>query len=461
MLDTAISTISGLAASSLPKVLMLSHNVGGGVARHITELAATLEQQAHVLQLKPCDDSRRKLCLELPAMESNAAVCQLVFVWPRHKELLWGLLGWLGVRHYHVHHVLGWPADFWDELTRQPGWLDLTLHDHCIFGLADASRSNTGATSKLSTGSQNEAKQLLALAGQARRVLVPSGVMTEQLHQSFLDLPSSSLLHRPHPEAELVDVFPVPRLRPLLAREPLRVLCLGMISLEKGASNLAMTARLARQACAPLEFHLLGSCHAALPGNIHRHGSYRDEDIQSLLKDIDPHLLWLPAVYPETWSYTLSAGLRAGLPVMTTDIGVFPERLLGRPLSWLHPANFCARQWLEALLEVRNQHLHESHAQSNWQYQPAPAFYSGQGYIATNASGTEPQNASPLTAWQISQLLLNEAVPEQGFRLWLVRQLLRLKNWPPLAPLVRLIPYSWQRKLKRLITRAPLYEEQQ
>ena len=45
--------------------------------------------------------------------------------------------------------------------------------------------------------------------------------------------------------------------------------------------------------------------------------------------------MWFPAPWPETYSYTLSAALTAGLPVVATRIGAFPERLADRPLTWV------------------------------------------------------------------------------------------------------------------------------
>ncbi len=47
------------------------------------------------------------------------------------------------------------------------------------------------------------------------------------------------------------------------------------------------------------------------------------------------HLAWFPAQWPETYSYTLSACLRARLPVVAPDIGAFGERMRGREWTWI------------------------------------------------------------------------------------------------------------------------------
>ena len=38
-------------------------------------------------------------------------------------------------------------------------------------------------------------------------------------------------------------------------------------------------------------------------------------------------MVWLPSVWPETYSYTLSIALQAGLPVAAFDIGAIARRL--------------------------------------------------------------------------------------------------------------------------------------
>jgi glycosyltransferase involved in cell wall biosynthesis len=61
-------------------------------------------------------------------------------------------------------------------------------------------------------------------------------------------------------------------------------------------------------------------------------GRYRDADAVALLQRLDADLVWLPSTCPETFSYTLSIALSAGVPVCAFDIGAIAARLrrLGR-----------------------------------------------------------------------------------------------------------------------------------
>ena len=84
-------------------------------------------------------------------------------------------------------------------------------------------------------------------------------------------------------------------------------------------------------------------------------GRYEESDLQELIERIDPHLIWFPAPWPETYSYTLSAAIESGRPVVASRIGAFPERVAGRPWTWLVDAAAPASEWLSVFNEVRSE----------------------------------------------------------------------------------------------------------
>ncbi|MBK8536472.1 MAG: glycoside hydrolase family 99-like domain-containing protein [Candidatus Competibacteraceae bacterium] len=87
------------------------------------------------------------------------------------------------------------------------------------------------------------------------------------------------------------------------------------------------------------------------------HGRYINEELPARLAGINPHLAWFPAQWPETYCYTLSACLQAGLPVVATDLGAFPERLAGRPWSWIRPWQTRPVAWNDFFVAIRTQHF--------------------------------------------------------------------------------------------------------
>ncbi len=65
--------------------------------------------------------------------------------------------------------------------------------------------------------------------------------------------------------------------------------------------------------------------------------------------------MWYPAQWPETYSFTLSAAIDAGLPIVATRIGAFPERLEGRALTWLVDPEASTEEWLAVFAKVRGE----------------------------------------------------------------------------------------------------------
>jgi hypothetical protein len=82
-------------------------------------------------------------------------------------------------------------------------------------------------------------------------------------------------------------------------------------------------------------------------------GEYREADLPALIATARPHVVWFPAQWPETYSYTLSAAIEAGLPIVASRIGAFAERLAGRPLTWLADPDSATADWAATFGAVR------------------------------------------------------------------------------------------------------------
>ena len=112
---------------------------------------------------------------------------------------------------------------------------------------------------------------------------------------------------------------------------------------------------------APLELHLLGYPHRPMPTQPHTsltvHGPYNDADLALLLERLQPDLIWFPALWPETYSYTLSAAILAGVPIVAPNLGAFTERLSQRPWTWLEPWNTTPDDWLNLFLNLRQRYF--------------------------------------------------------------------------------------------------------
>jgi glycosyltransferase involved in cell wall biosynthesis len=158
-----------------------------------------------------------------------------------------------------------------------------------------------------------------------------------------------------HLEIPLATPPMVPRRR--RAGEPLRVAVIGAIGPHKGFDVLLACARDAAGRHLPMTFHLVGySCDdAALTewGNVSIAGRYEDAALPALLAEQRCDCAFFPSVWPETYSYTLSAALAAGLHPIAFDLGVPAERI--REIGWgtLIPLTPDAALVNDALLAAR------------------------------------------------------------------------------------------------------------
>ena len=323
------AALDRLRASPRPRVLFVSHAFGGGVARHMASLAHAIEDEAEVLLLAPHLEGFVSLrwlrCGEELALWFPAAQ------WERMAALLEGI----GIDRVHFHHVHGLPREVLSLPARLGSRHDLTLHDyfpacpayhmtgrdgrycggdaacrHCV----DAGPAQWGLSIDAWRG------EFGSLLESASRVIAPSNDAAARIRAFF---PRVSPVVWPHAED---DARPAPR--------TLRVLVPGAISPAKGLAVLAACVRDAHDRALPLHFRVLGYVShpvgewPGLPVSVS--GEYREGDLPALIALERGDAFFFPAQCPETWSYTLSAALASGLPVVATDLGALPERLAGR-----------------------------------------------------------------------------------------------------------------------------------
>ncbi|MBL8512474.1 MAG: glycosyltransferase, partial [Betaproteobacteria bacterium] len=79
-------------------------------------------------------------------------------------------------------------------------------------------------------------------------------------------------------------------------------------------------------------------------------GGYPQESVDRLIALSRADVGFFPAQIPESFSFTLSAALRAGLPVVASRLGSFPERLAGLSNTALCDWNASAGEWNDALI---------------------------------------------------------------------------------------------------------------
>lgn len=311
--------LARLAASTRPRVLMLTDNLVGGIARHVKDLASLLSSASEVLILRPHD--ARTLSLSW----ANVGEELELFVADRDQpDLLQELLRKIGITRVHLHQVHGlpaWTGDLYRDLNVP---LDVTLHD-CL-----------GYSNK------DLRDRVAAMLNSAERVVAPSQDLARRMREFF---PEVAFQVRGHPDCAA-----------RMATIPRKVLVLGGLTADKGLKVLEKCALDAQKRKLPLVFKLIG--HTSEPVAqfplipLIIGGTYREEDLAQLIALERADAFLFPAQVPEGFSYTLTAALRTDLPIVASASGSFPERLAGNPRARTVAWNADAGIWNDALLEI-------------------------------------------------------------------------------------------------------------
>ncbi|HEX6137515.1 MAG TPA: glycosyltransferase, partial [Casimicrobiaceae bacterium] len=346
--------LARLAASPRHAIAFVSHGWGGGIRRHMDDLAALVQERADVLYLEPAGGDTVRLRWPR-AGEGFTAWFRL----PEDLPDLARTLRAIGVARLHFHHVHGLPQSIL-RLPQESGLpFDWTLHDYVAicpqYHLVDEHGRYCGepdAAGCAACLAKRPGQWGLdigawrALLGRmlrdAERVIAPSRDVATRIERY---LPGLKISVWPHPE-------PVQQ-RP---RPSVRVATLGNLSPEKGLLVVAACAQDARARGLPLAFRVLGATTEAIAQSpevpLTIHGSYAETDLARLLAAERADVLFFPAQVPETYSYTLSVALATDTPIVASALGALPERLAGRASVRLLPFDADAGQWNAALLEV-------------------------------------------------------------------------------------------------------------
>ena len=459
-----------------PIVLAVLHDRAGGTERHVHELAHALRQQAQFLVLRPLPGQR--LGLRLPDPDEGF---ELQFALPQDGDALIALLRQLGVRHVHYHHLLGHGAFVQGLPARLGVSYDFTAHDFYPIcpqiSLTDHTDGYCGekgvdqCTACLKRAPAPGGVGIVAwrlksaeFLNGARWVIAPSRDVLARLIKL---VPGAPLALVPHTDIDPTQPLPEPAPTPLAGNRPLKVAVIGALSVIKGADVLEEVAIAARKQNVPVEFDLIGYGYRSLKtqphANLTVHGRYDEADLPELLAWLQPDLVWFPARWPETYSYTLSACLQGGWPVVAPDLGAFAERLAGRRWSWVVPWQQPTADWLRFFADIRTRHFATGQGPEPLVPVPAvdsagptaahaaqpPAWYAG-AYLAQLPASSDA--AVPTSAWA-AFLPASDADTAGGAKGQALSALARLRALPVLAPVARAIPQHWQTRVKSWLRR--------
>ena len=329
--------------------------------RHIESVIERLAGKAHALLL---ESGARGSTLSIPMLPGHPV---LALPSERLDDLV-KVLRHSGVGRVHVHHLLGMSLDVRALIKRLDVPFDVTMHDYLAIcpqvnllaspvqlycGEPAIAACNACISMRPSHGARDILSWRAERAWQfqeAEQILCPSHDALVRLQRYGLAAAAVVVPHDP------VDPGPWPvRVAPP-GQDRLRIAVLGVLADHKGARMAAAVA----EACDPAttEIHLIGYTENNFPKPALKRmtvtGRYEDAELPGLIDKVAPHIVWFPAAWPETFSYTLSVAIESGLPIAATEIGCFPERLRGRPFTWLADHRTSPAEWLALFDQIRS-----------------------------------------------------------------------------------------------------------
>lgn len=457
--------------STRPKYLFIAHRLGGGVIKHLQELAEHVGEQADFLFLKPGEEGKVEL-----GCHYGAYYWSLFFDLNEDYKKLFDLLSALGVERVHLHHVMGVSDDVLSLVNKLAIPFDVTLHDYYFvnanptltdcngvfaeaFDTRDALCEESYPIPYRMTVAEWRAKYGLLLS-KADRIFSPTARCRE-VHLEYFPELSIEVVY--HPEWEQSHPYAQPSVPLMTANDKLKVLVIGAMSREKGADVLERTATY-RDPLGRLEYHLIGYAYRPLAPEVVQHGPYDDENLDRLIAELKPHLIWFPAQWHETYCYTLSAALRSGLPILASDLGSFPERLENRPLSFIKSWRSTPIEWNDTLLQIRDVLLAnqgQEKVMAGWSQLPLDncEFLYSRNYVVESMDSRLSVKALPpieyVAAWCYPPKVSGMGISLREKILYL---LFRLREMPGLHSLIKIIPPRWQRNIKRRLSHRPIHD---
>jgi GT2 family glycosyltransferase/glycosyltransferase involved in cell wall biosynthesis len=357
-------------ATDVPALLCVLHASfvvpGGGTEHHVRDLVQALRLPRVVVAAPASDgvhlteifDGRldQAVRYRLPLAEAPA---RFMLERPEMEEALRTIVRVFGIGAAHLHQVCSWPVRLWRVLAEAgipyvatfqdfyPACPNVNLFDVpsdrlCCIG-AEGDRpdvasclGNAFRTFGLTPPAdppgylaRHRAEFQGLLAG-AQRVFFPA-VRTRDIVAQFQALDPARSMIVPHGYLE-----PSRRARPQARRRPLNVALLGEVAYPiKGARNYLPLIERTREL--PIVWHIFGEAERfgfaeslralGLKSRLVLHGWYQRDVIFERLAAADIDLVVFLPPWPETFSYTLSEALIAGVPVLVSDQGALPERV--------------------------------------------------------------------------------------------------------------------------------------
>jgi glycosyltransferase involved in cell wall biosynthesis len=356
-------------------VILITHTDGGGVERRVADAANLHRTHGRwPVLLRPGSAAEGHESLVVCDGKKDG-LPDLHFPLPAEMPSLLRLLRATRPAEIEVHHLLNHSPAIFRLMQRLGVPYEAHIHDYALvcprislvgtehrycgepdLAGCEACVATRGRLVREDIGVAALRKRSAAFLAAARRVVVPSHDTATRLRRYIPNLEPVVVPHS--------DDSDLPAMRtPAPRNGVVRVCVAGGVGPHKGYDILLACARDAAERSLALEFVVVGdttgddALHAT--GKVFVSGTYRPEEAVELIRRQDASLAFLPSVWPETWSLTLTELWQAGLAVAAFDMGAPAERIRTTGRGLLLPFGLPVRAINNALLVAARTSGHE------------------------------------------------------------------------------------------------------
>lgn len=332
-----------LEVRSRQTVALMTHDREGGVLRFVRERALAIMEDGYIpLIISPCPAEAKDAYPRwnvVPDLADDYPNIILSRRGPELRELLLSLNcakmeihSYIGAGIKDIHWVSLFGIDY-DIYLHDYSWfcpqITLVSHNNLYCGEPEASVCQTCILDRGNATGDDTALSLLRELGtdifRRAQAVIASCADVATRYRRHIDVPVVLGQWEPPVSTQHV-VFPTTK--PTGIR---RILLIGAIGPEKGYDLLLRLARHVASVGLPLRFCIVGfTCDDSRlleTGVVEITGRYAENELTSLIRMQRCDWGFLPAVWPETWSYVLTEFWRHECPVVTFDIGAPAERI--------------------------------------------------------------------------------------------------------------------------------------
>lgn len=337
-------------------ILVLIHdwrdakNNVGGTTLHVYDLIRNLRNDYNFHVLAP-EDGLYKLYSYWSKTESEIIFPGVIDFGGRplynaqYKEILRKVVEDFNIEIVHIHHMIDHYFDIVDILKQFTLKSVLSIHD--LYSLSPCfDKVQEKVNSSPLSLTRTEKKKITSLEDEEgyskknwnrvwRRlfenvdyVVTPSFSAKEQIEEVYRGLDISVIEHGVDLEKKETDLS-------IDGSGIVDIAFVGIIVKHKGSEILQYLVK--KNRLNNVRIHLFGVTD--LPLNEYKyfvnHGKYSRKDLPKLLQKNNIKLVCLFSLIPETYCYTLTESVAAGVPVLGTDIGALGERIRRDNLGWL------------------------------------------------------------------------------------------------------------------------------